>query len=86
MFCFNKPILGLKEAISTTFQEAGVEDWKEKLVAFGADGASVNLGKKAGVAALLKKDIPYLVVVRQSTNKNSLNVCNKSILYFSKKA
>lgn len=61
MFCFNKPILGLKEAISTTFEEAGVEDWKEKLVAFGADGASVNLGKKAGVAALLKKDIPYLV-------------------------
>lgn len=31
------------------------------MAAFGADGASVNLGKKAGVAALLKKDIPYLV-------------------------
>lgn len=61
MFCFNKPILGLKEAIGTTFEEAGVEDWKEKLVAFGADGASVNLGKKADIAALLKKDIPYLV-------------------------
>ena len=61
MFCFNKPILGLKEPISTTFEEAGVEDWKEKVVAFGADGASVNLGKKAGVAALLKKDISYLV-------------------------
>ena len=61
MFCFNKPILGLKEAISTTFEEAGVKDWKEKLTAFGADGASANLGKKAGLAALLKKDIPYLV-------------------------
>ena len=61
MFCLNKPILGLKEAINTTFEEAGVEDWKEKLVAFGADGASVNLGKKAGIAALLKKDIPNLV-------------------------
>ena len=59
MFCLN--ILGLKEAISTTFEEAGVEDWKEKMAAFGADGASVNLGKKAGIAALLKKDIPYLV-------------------------
>lgn len=61
MFCFNKPILGLKEAISTTFEDARVENWREKLVAFGANGASVNLGKKAGVAALLKKDIPYLV-------------------------
>ena len=61
MFCFNKPILGLKEAISTTFEEAGVEHWKEKLVAFGADGASVNLGKKAGVAAFLKKDILTLL-------------------------
>ena len=33
MLCFNKPILGLKEAISTTFEEAGVEDCKEKLAA-----------------------------------------------------
>ena len=64
MFCFNKPILGLKEAISTNFEEAGVEDWKEKLVVFGADGASVNLSKKAGVAALLKKDIPYIADFR----------------------
>lgn len=61
MFCFNKPILGLKEAIGTTFEEAGVEDWKEKLVAFGTDGAFVNLSKKAGVAALLKKDILTLL-------------------------
>lgn len=58
MFCFNKPILGLKGAINTTFEEAGVKNWKDRLVAFGADGASVNLGKKAGIATLLKKDIP----------------------------
>ena len=32
-----------------------------KVVAFGADSASVNLGKKGGVAALIRKDIPYLV-------------------------
>ena len=51
----------MKGAISSTFKEAEVKDWKEKLVAFGTDGASVNFGKKAGIAALLKKDIPYLV-------------------------
>ena len=38
-----------------------MENWKDKLVAFGADGASVNLGKKTGLAALLKKDVPHLV-------------------------
>ena len=29
----------------------GVTQWEKKVVAFGADGASVNLGKKAGVTA-----------------------------------
>ena len=61
IFCFNKSVLGLKAAISPTFEDAEVKNWKEKLVAFGADGASVNLGKKAGLAALLKKDVPHLV-------------------------
>lgn len=35
--------------------------WESKLVAFGADGASVNLGKKSGLATLLKQEVPYLV-------------------------
>ena len=39
----------------------GVTQWEKKVVAFGADGASVNLGKKAGVTALIRKDIPYLI-------------------------
>ena len=30
-------------------------------MAFGADGASVNLGKKAGFAAILRKEVPHLV-------------------------
>jgi len=36
-------------------------NWESKLVAFGADGASVNLGKKARLATLLRKQVPYLV-------------------------
>lgn len=36
-------------------------NWESKLVAFGADGASVNLGKKAGLATLLRKQVPYLM-------------------------
>lgn len=55
-----KIISGLKDPICATFKEAGV-NWETKLVAFGADSASVNLGKKAGLAALLRKEVPYLV-------------------------
>lgn len=61
MLSFDKSMLGLKKAISGTFEDAGVNTWQEKLVAFGTDGTSVNLGKKAGIAALLKKEVPYLV-------------------------
>jgi len=32
-------------------------NWKS----FGADGASVNLGKKARPATLLRKQVPYLI-------------------------
>jgi len=41
--------IGVKEAVVSAFE--GVTQWEKKVVAFGADGASVNLGKKAGVTA-----------------------------------
>ena len=31
------------------------------MVGFGADGASVMMGHKGGVAALLKADVPHLI-------------------------
>ena len=34
--------------------------WESKLVAFGADSASVNLGKKSGLATLLKQEVSCL--------------------------
>lgn len=55
-----KIILGLKKAVCATFKEADVR-WESKLVAFGTDGTSVNLGKKSGLATLLKQEVPYLV-------------------------
>ncbi|XP_041377598.1 zinc finger protein 862-like [Gigantopelta aegis] len=36
-------------------------NYKDKLVAIGSDGASVMLGKKGGVVALFKRDIPWLI-------------------------
>ena len=43
------------------FQVSGIHNWKEKLVGMGADGASVNLGKKGGVVALLRQEVPHLI-------------------------
>ena len=39
----------------------GMENFKEKLVAFGADGASVNRGFDGGVRALLEEENPWLL-------------------------
>lgn len=33
------------------------------MVGFCSDGASVNMGSRAGVATLLKEDVPWLIVV-----------------------
>jgi len=39
----------------------GISNWESKLIGFGADGALVNMGKKAGVASKLKEDTPWLI-------------------------
>ena len=38
-----------------------ITEWDRRVVAFRADEASVDLGKKGGVAVLMRKDFPYLV-------------------------
>ncbi|XP_034054195.1 E3 SUMO-protein ligase KIAA1586-like [Gymnodraco acuticeps] len=47
----------------TSFARGRVDDWKKRLVGFGADGAAVNFGKDNGVQALLKRDIAYLIAL-----------------------
>lgn len=49
------------DTVNGTFADVGIHQWKEKLVGMGADGASVNLGKKGGVVALLRRDIPHVI-------------------------
>lgn len=44
--------------IDKSFERAEIADWKSNLVGFGSDGASVSLGSKGGVAALLKNEVP----------------------------
>ncbi|XP_064644698.1 E3 SUMO-protein ligase KIAA1586-like [Lineus longissimus] len=54
---------GIQSAIERSFQSLGILpcEMYRKLVGFGADGASVNSGDKAGVKALLSKHAPWLV-------------------------
>lgn len=49
-------VLGAIEQAMTS-----VVGWKDKLIATGSDGASVNIGKNKSVTALLKRDVPQLI-------------------------
>ena len=42
------------------FKSIGIENFYEKLVGFGSEGASVNKGDKEGVKAILKRKNPWL--------------------------
>ena len=52
---------GITATINNAFNALDIRNWKTKLIGFGADGVSVNLGKNAGVAAKLKEDTPWLI-------------------------
>ncbi|KAF3859041.1 hypothetical protein F7725_021440 [Dissostichus mawsoni] len=54
---------GLYALIMGAFAQGRVDDWKKRLVGFGADGTAVNFGKDNGVQALLKRDIAYLIAL-----------------------
>jgi len=47
--------------VNGAFQSSSIHTWKEKLVGMRADGASINLGKKGGVVALLRQEVPHLI-------------------------
>ena len=47
--------------------KADLGDWKESVVGFGSDGASVMVGQRGGVVALLKQEVPHLVDIQFGT-------------------
>ena len=65
---------GILEVIDQVLLKRGWIDWKDKLVGFGADRASVMMGCKNGVAALLKADIPHLVEIHCVAHRLQLSV------------
>lgn len=50
--------LGVLDVTKAAFSVACPEDsgWLKKLISFGADGASVNMGHRGGVIALLQRE------------------------------
>ena len=52
---------GLVQVVDGCLKDLGFRHWKKSMIGFGADGASVNLGKQQGVAAILKREIFHLI-------------------------
>ena len=52
--------IGILEGIDDAFKSIGIENFYEKLVGFGVDGASVNHGDKEGVKTLSRGKCPCL--------------------------
>ena len=66
---------GLTRLLLDAVAGVGLDDTsKHTMVGFGADGASVNMGKKKGVAARLRVDKPWLVTVHCSNHRLKLTV------------
>ena len=50
------------DTVNGAFADVGIHQWKKKLVGMGADGASVNLGKKGGVAHCYDRTCPTSLI------------------------
>lgn len=57
--------VGIVKSLDQAFSDFGFQsdEWRRKLVGFGADGAAVMLGKKGGIAKLQKDRVPDLIEI-----------------------
>lgn len=69
--CPNAKAPGVLQAIGEAVKGVD-ENWKQKTVSLGSDGASVMVGKNSGVYALLKREIPYLLSLHCVAHKLEL--------------
>ena len=65
---------GIIDCINGAFERIGMADFRTKLYAINLDGASVNMGKKKGVASLLKNDLPWLLAVHCFNHRLELGI------------
>ena len=76
----------IAEELELFLTETGMVDWKNKLVGLRTDGASINIGVRGGLGAILQKDIPHLIKVHCVTHKLKLAVIDacKKVPYITK--
>ena len=65
---------GVLAAINSAFETVLIENISDKLIAFTADGASVNTGSRNGVQARLRQDTPHLIDMWRMPHKLELSV------------
>jgi len=65
---------GILSTLARIFEENGIDDWRNKLVAFVADGAAINLGERKGVSTLLRQRSPWLVSIHCFNHRLELAV------------
>ena len=69
---------GIYSSINTVLTESIGEEWQNKAIAAGCDGATVNLGCNNSVATRLKKEHPYFLVVHCVAHRLELAVLDVS--------
>ena len=69
--CHNAKATGITEAIKEVLNEID-DNWKQKLVCLGSDGASVMIGKNNSVYVHLKTDVPSLISIHCIAHKLEL--------------
>ena len=52
---------GLKNLLLDSLVDVGFHDYKDRLIGFMSDGASVNFGKRGGLLAKLRIDMPWII-------------------------
>ena len=65
---------GIVQSLEEHFLKRGIDEWKRKVIGFGADGASVNMGCRGGIVAILRVEIPHLVEVHCVAHRLELSV------------
>ena len=53
---------GLFHSLKKAMEYVSIDDWKSKMIGFGCDGASANMGADGGLKGLLKRELPWIVV------------------------
>ena len=74
--CHNAKATGITEAIKEVLKEID-DNWKQKLVCLGSDGASVIIGKNSSDYVHLKTDVPSLISIHSIAHKLELGFQDK---------